>query len=183
MLLSELEPGQNAIVDSVGGSGAIRRHLLDMGLTPNALITLQKVAPMGDPIQITVRGFELTLRLEEANNVQVTPSDKQAALHKSQHIHQDIAHPGLGELSGAGDYRRHTQRETAKTASDLCLGWEPKLWQNHFVQSITEPINMLATFPASPLIGKTVLSAATPKPRLPTCLEFTRSLLIQMKKL
>ena len=115
MLLSELEPGQNAIVDSVGGSGAIRRHLLDMGLTPNALITLQKVAPMGDPIQITVRGFELTLRLEEANNVQVTPSDKQAALHKSQHIHQDIAHPGLGELSGAGDYRRHTQRETAKT--------------------------------------------------------------------
>lgn len=50
MLLSELEPGQNAIVDSVGGSGTIRRHLLDMGLTPNALITLQKVAPMGDPI-------------------------------------------------------------------------------------------------------------------------------------
>lgn len=115
MLLSKLEPGQNAIVDSVGGSGAIRRHLLDMGLTPNALITLQKVAPMGDPIQITVRGFELTLRLEEANNVQVTLSDKPAALHKSQHIHQDIAHPGLGELSGAGDYRRHTQRETAKT--------------------------------------------------------------------
>ena len=74
MLLSELEPGQNAIVDSVGGSDAIRRHLLDMGLTPNALITLQKVAPMGDPIQITVRRFELTLRLEEANNVQVTLS-------------------------------------------------------------------------------------------------------------
>ncbi len=58
----------------MGGSGAIRRHLLDMGLTPNALITLQKVAPMGDPIQITVRRFELTLRLEEANNVQVTLS-------------------------------------------------------------------------------------------------------------
>ena len=45
MLLSELEPGQNAIVDSVGGSGAIRRHLLDMGLAPNALITLQKLLP------------------------------------------------------------------------------------------------------------------------------------------
>lgn len=52
MLLSELEPGQNAIVESVGGSGSIRRHLLDMGLTPNALVTLQKIAPMGDPIQI-----------------------------------------------------------------------------------------------------------------------------------
>lgn len=115
MLLSELEPGQNAIVESVGGSGAIRRHLLDMGLTPNALVTLQKVAPMGDPIQITVRGFELTLRIEEAKNVRVTLSDKPATLRKSHHTHQDIAHPGLGELSGAGDYRRHTQRETAKT--------------------------------------------------------------------
>lgn len=114
MLLSELEPGQNAIVESVGGSGSIRRHLLDMGLTPNALVTLQKIAPMGDPIQITVRGFELTLRLEEANNV-CTLSDKPATLRKNHHIHQDIAHPGLGELSGAGDYRRHTQRETAKT--------------------------------------------------------------------
>lgn len=115
MLLSELEPGQNAIVESVGGSGAIRRHLLDMGLTPNALVTLQKVAPMGDPIQITVRGFELTLRLEEANNVCVTLSDKPAILRKNHQIQQDIAHPGLGELSGPGDYRRHTQRETAKT--------------------------------------------------------------------
>ena len=115
MLLSELEPGQNAIVESVGGSGSIRRHLLDMGLTPNALVTLQKIAPMGDPIQITVRGFELTLRLEEANNVCVTLSDKPATLRKNHHIHQDIAHPGLGELSGAGDYRRRTQRETAKT--------------------------------------------------------------------
>ena len=115
MLLSELEPGQNAIVESVGGSGSIRRHLLDMGLTPNALVTLQKIAPMGDPIQITIRGFELTLRLEEANNVCVTLSDKPATLRKNHHIHQDIAHPGLGELSGAGDYRRHTQRETAKT--------------------------------------------------------------------
>lgn len=115
MLLSELEPGQNAIVESVGGSGSIRRHLLDMGLTPNALVTLQKIAPMGDPIQITVRGFELTLRLEEANNVCVTLSDKPATLRKNHHIHKDIAHPGLGELSGAGDYRRHTQRETAKT--------------------------------------------------------------------
>ena len=90
MLLSELEPGQNAIVESVGGSGAIRRHLLDMGLTPNALVTLQKVAPMGDPIQITVRGFELTLRLEEAKNVCVTLSDKPATLRKSHHIHPFI---------------------------------------------------------------------------------------------
>ena len=71
MLLSELEPGQNAIVESVGGSGSIRRHLLDMGLTPNALVTLQKIAPMGDPIQIRVRGYELTLRIEDAKKIEV----------------------------------------------------------------------------------------------------------------
>lgn len=115
MLLSELKPGQSAIVETVGGSGAIRRHLLDMGLTPNAAITLQKVAPMGDPIQISVRGFELTLRLEEAQNVHVTLCDKPLPTPRKHRVHQDIDHPGLGELSGTGDYRRHAQRETAKT--------------------------------------------------------------------
>ena len=180
MLLSELEPGQNAIVESVGGSGSIRRHLLDMGLTPNALVTLQKIAPMGDPIQITVRGFELTLRLEEANNVCVTLSDKPATLRKNHHIHQDIAHPGLGELSGAGDYRRHTQRETAKTGP---LTFALVGNQNCGKTTLfNEPINMLATFPVSLSIGKTALSAAIPKPLLPTCLEFTRSPRTQMKK-
>ena len=72
MLLSELEPGQNAIVESVGGSGAIRRHLLDMGLTPNALVTLQKVAPMGDPIELEIRGYTLTIRKEDAAKIEVT---------------------------------------------------------------------------------------------------------------
>ncbi len=85
-----------------------------MGLTPNASITLQKVAPMGDPIQITVRGFELTLRLEEAKNVSVNPEAHPEARPKKHRIYPDIEHPGLGELSGTGDYRRHTQRETAK---------------------------------------------------------------------
>lgn len=136
MLLSELEPGQDAIVDSVGGSGAIRRHLLDMGLTPNALITLQKVAPMGDPIQITVRGFELTLRLEEANNVQVTLSDKPAALHKSQHIHQDIAHPRSRRTFWSRRLQTpHPKGNRQNRPLNLRSGRKPKLRQNHLVQS------------------------------------------------
>lgn len=71
MTMDELKPGQSAYISSVGGSGALRHHLLDMGLTPQTEITLQKVAPMGDPVQFQLRGYELTLRLEEARKVTV----------------------------------------------------------------------------------------------------------------
>ncbi|WP_294416054.1 FeoA family protein, partial [uncultured Senegalimassilia sp.] len=77
MLLSELARGRAGVVEAVHGEGSVRRHLLDMGLTPNAVVTLQKAAPMGDPIQVTVRGYELTLRLSEADNVLVRPLDLQ----------------------------------------------------------------------------------------------------------
>lgn len=71
MTMDELKPGESAYIKTVGGTGALRHHLLDMGLTPDAEITLQKVAPMGDPVQFEVRGYELTLRLEEARKVTV----------------------------------------------------------------------------------------------------------------
>lgn len=116
MLLSELEPGQNAIVESVGGSGSIRLTFARYGSHPQRSGNPTKNRSMGDPIQITVRGFELTLRLEGGQITYASPSrTSQQPSEMNHHIHQDIAHPGLGELSGAGDYRRHTQRETAKT--------------------------------------------------------------------
>ena len=71
MTMDELKPGQSAYISSVGGSGALRHHLLDMGLTPQTEITLQKVAPMGDPIEIMVRGYELTLRVDDAKKIEV----------------------------------------------------------------------------------------------------------------
>ncbi|MDO5335426.1 MAG: ferrous iron transport protein B [Coriobacteriia bacterium] len=119
MLLSELKNGQHAVIRKVSGEGAIRRHLLDMGLTPNAFLVLQKRAPMGDPIQVNVRGFELTLRLEEAGQVEVALADgadaaAAPALGPSIAFRQDVEHPGLGELSGTGDYKRHVSRESAK---------------------------------------------------------------------
>ncbi len=115
MLLGDLKDGQYAVVTGVSGEGTVRRHLLDMGLTPQAQVKLQKRAPMGDPIQVTVRGFELTLRLEEAQNVEVQPISESEAAKPKKTARHDIAHPGLGELSGTGDYKRHTQRETAKS--------------------------------------------------------------------
>ena len=71
MTLNELRIGQQATIVAVGGSGALRRRLLDMGLTPNTRIMVRKMAPMGDPIEIRVRGYELTLRIEEAEKIEV----------------------------------------------------------------------------------------------------------------
>ncbi len=71
MTLDELKVGNSAVITAVGGEGALRCRLLDMGLTPRAKVTLQKIAPMGDPIEIRVRGYELTLRVEDAKNIAV----------------------------------------------------------------------------------------------------------------
>lgn len=72
MKLNELDIGSSGIIQSVGGEGPLRCRLLDMGLIPRTKVTLQKVAPMGDPIEIRVRGYELTLRVEDAKKIEVT---------------------------------------------------------------------------------------------------------------
>ena len=71
MTLNELSIGDSAVIKTVGGEGALRCRLLDMGLTPRTAVTLQKVAPMGDPLEIRVRGYELTLRAEDAKKIEV----------------------------------------------------------------------------------------------------------------
>lgn len=70
-LLSELSIGESGVVVAVNGEGAVRRRLFDMGITPGAEVYLRKKAPLGDPIEISLRGYELTLRKAEAANVQV----------------------------------------------------------------------------------------------------------------
>ena len=71
MTLDQLKVGSSAIISAEAGNGALRCRLLDMGLIPHTRVTLQKVAPMGDPIEIQVRGYELTLRVEEARKIEV----------------------------------------------------------------------------------------------------------------
>ena len=70
-LLSQLEVGNKARIEAVNGEGAVRRRLFDMGITPGAEVYLRKKAPLGDPIEISLRGYELTLRKSEAANVEV----------------------------------------------------------------------------------------------------------------
>lgn len=67
--LADLKPGESGVVDVVGGEGALHRHLLDMGITPGVTILLQKTAPMGDPVELHLRGYALTLRLEDAAKI------------------------------------------------------------------------------------------------------------------
>lgn len=76
MTLNELKIGDGGVITAVGGEGALRCRLLDMGLTPRTLVTLRKVAPMGDPIEIHVRGYELTLRVEDARQITVEKRDR-----------------------------------------------------------------------------------------------------------
>lgn len=76
MTLNELKIGDSGVITAVGGEGALRCRLLDMGLTPRTVVTLRKVAPMGDPIEIHVRGYELTLRVEDAQQITVEKRDR-----------------------------------------------------------------------------------------------------------
>ena len=73
MTLNQLPIGKEAVITKVGGEGALRCRLLDMGLIPHTKVTVQKIAPMGDPMEIRLRGYELTLRLEDAEQIEIRP--------------------------------------------------------------------------------------------------------------
>ena len=84
MTLKELQIGKSAVVDTVGCSGALRQHFLDMGLIPWAEVTLVKLAPMGDPMELRIHGYELTLRLDDAAQIGITPTEKAPALARAE---------------------------------------------------------------------------------------------------
>ena len=73
MTLKELGVGKSGVITAVGGEGVLRCRLLDMGLIPNTKVTVQKIAPMGDPMDIRLRGYELTLRLDDAAKIDILP--------------------------------------------------------------------------------------------------------------
>ncbi|HIV02146.1 MAG TPA: ferrous iron transport protein A [Candidatus Aphodoplasma excrementigallinarum] len=75
MTLDNLKIGRSGVITAVGGDGALRRRLLDMGLTPKTRVMVRKVAPLGDPIELHLRGYELTLRKEDAKNIEINEVD------------------------------------------------------------------------------------------------------------
>ena len=108
MTLKDLEIGKSAIIDTVGGEGQLRQHFLDMGLIPGAKVKVVKYAPMGDPIEVRIHGYELTLRLADAQEIEVHTdaalgeteelmSSKAMDKKEAKHSSSKVSHPGLGE--------------------------------------------------------------------------------------
>ena len=97
MTLKELEIGKSAVIRQVGGEGALRQHFLDMGMIPGAEVTVVKLAPMGDPMEVQVHGYELTLRLAEADQIEIAPIGQRSRSHVGVDRARDPDHPGLGE--------------------------------------------------------------------------------------
>ena len=108
MKLSELKTGQSARVKTVGGEGALRQHMLDMGVIPGVEVTLIKLAPMGDPMELRVRGYELTIRLADAEKIEIAQIESATRREREKQERKPSAHPGLGEEGkfhpkGSGD--------------------------------------------------------------------------------
>ena len=97
MTLKDLNIGETAVVGTVGGEGALRQHFLDMGLIPGEEVTLVKFAPMGDPMELSIHGYELTLRLDDAARIGVTLAKAPAAKKTAAESEKPVEHPGLGE--------------------------------------------------------------------------------------
>ena len=115
MTLADIKVGQDAVLRTIGGQGELRHHLLDMGLTPGTEVTLRKVAPMGDPIEVELRGYELTLRLADAAKIEVEHVHDTDRAARSEARHAPVPHPGVGELRKAESYHaRKTGSEIAK---------------------------------------------------------------------
>ena len=97
MTLKDLNIGETAVVGTVGGEGALRQHFMDMGLIPGEEVTLVKFAPMGDPMELSIHGYELTLRLDDAARIGVTLAKAPAVKKAAAESEKPVEHPGLGE--------------------------------------------------------------------------------------
>ena len=97
MTLRDLKIGESAVIRTVGGEGALRQHFLDMGVIPGAEVTVVKFAPMGDPMELQIHCYELTLRLADAKQIEVEPIDSRSRRHESAKGVNNTVHPGLGE--------------------------------------------------------------------------------------
>ena len=108
MTLRELETGKSGRITAVGGEGALRQHFLDMGMIPGTEVTLVQFAPMGDPMELRLHGYELTLRLDDAAKIDIVPVEAAPESKPDKTHRKKVAHPGLGEsgvfhTKGSGD--------------------------------------------------------------------------------
>lgn len=147
MTICDLEIGQSAVISAVGGEGALRQHFLDMGLIPGIEVTLIKYAPMGDPMELMVSGYSLTLRLADAARIDITnvhehPGGRGEVLEPIQPS-KDIPHPGIGE-EGRG---REREREATEDHIVFALAGNQNCGKTTLFNQLTGSNQHVGNFP------------------------------------
>ena len=145
MLLSELSVGQTAVVTRVGGDGALRQHFLDMGLIPGAEVTLVKFAPMGDPMELRLHGYELTLRLDDAARIETKNLSRRRHLALATHRTRLTAKAKAFSLITKRNTRHPLKRGCSSHSSVTKTAEKPRS-----LTSSRAPTNTSAIFRASP---------------------------------
>lgn len=147
MTICDLEIGQSAVISAVGGEGALRQHFLDMGLIPGIEVTLIKYAPMGDPMELMVSGYSLTLRLADAARIDITnvhehPGGRGEVLEPIQ-LSKDIPHPGIGE-EGRG---RERDRDVSENHIVFALAGNQNCGKTTLFNQLTGSNQHVGNFP------------------------------------
>ena len=168
MLLSELSVGQIAAVTRVGGDGALRQHFLDMGLIPGAEVTLVKYAPMGDPMELRLHGYELTLRLDDAARIEIeNPRNEEPHPTTAASRFGDTPHPAYGE--GKSFQLHYKEEHSAPVETRLQFALVGKTaGKPRSLTSSRAPTNTSAIFRASPSTVRPAFSNSRPLPKSPT---------------
>lgn len=154
MTLKELEVGKTAIINAVGGEGALRQHFLDMGVIPGAEITLVKYAPMGDPMELRLHGYELTLRLADAEKIEICPlevkgqDEAEACSEKAakKETKKKKEHPGLGE-GGKYHAKEHEKPVAEGTKLTFALAGNQNCGKTTLFNQLTGSNQHVGNFP------------------------------------
>lgn len=153
--LDRLKPGEMGRLIAVGGEGALRQHFLDMGLIPGAEVTLVKFAPMGDPLEVRIHDYELTLRLADAAKIEVLPLEKRAAVHTAAAANlRRTEHPGLGE-GGRYHVKAGEQPLTDNTVLRFALAGNQNSGKTTLFNQLTGANQHVGNFPGVTVDRKT----------------------------
>lgn len=156
MLLSELSVGQTAVVTRVGGDGALRQHFLDMGLIPGAEVTLVKFAPMGDPMELRLHGYELTLRLDDAARIEIeNPRNEEPHSTTAAPRFGDTPHPAYGEGQSFQPHYKEEHSAPVETRLQFALVGNQNCGKTTLFNQLTGSNQHVGNFPGVTVDRKT----------------------------
>ena len=156
MLLSELSVGQTAVVTRVGGDGALRQHFLDMGLIPGAEVTLVKYAPMGDPMELRLHGYELTLRLDDAARIEIeNPRNEEPHSTTAASRFGDTPHPAYGEGQSFQPHYKEEHSAPVETRLQFALVGNQNCGKTTLFNQLTGSNQHVGNFPGVTVDRKT----------------------------